>query len=301
MGKVYEFSEIAGNRIPRASDFARAKAIVLNELGEVARNGEIYGAKVFGSVANGIPNERSDFDLLIITEHDGVLRSLKQIFESVRDETNVCVEPLVIDKDFAVQGLHSIEDLFLDHIRGIPNEGNVAGLDPMEIMQSFGLPATIVHEQYLAQKLRRLREGLFTYSHTDRIRVLQRALEAPINVGRRTLQVLSGKGEDVLHDDRKPTVVRTFRDVFKDTPLITGFERLLSNDSFYTDYLQDTLQGNVSEQEYEAKVNLLASECIPQAITWTADLSRIFINRLEGNLRDSEGNRATSSNRERYP
>ena len=259
MGKVYEFSDIAGNRVPKPDNFIEAKTTVLTELSDLASRGEIYGAKIFGSVAKGAPNERSDFDLLVITSKDTALGQLRDIVARIRNQTNVDIEPLVVDEEFAARGFHSIEDLFLDHIRDIPVEGNVAGRDPMEIIRSFGLPVAIVHKQYLAQKLRRLREGVFTHSNADRIKILQRALEAPVNVGRRTLQVLFSLRDIVLSDDRKPAVIQAFRKTFQNTNLMLPFEYLLDRDNFYTAYLRETMQRNVSEQEYQTTIATLVT------------------------------------------
>jgi predicted nucleotidyltransferase len=186
MGKIFNYADIENHRVPTRDDFMTARSQALASLGKLARDGGIYGAKVFGSVANGTPSERSDFDLLVVTERADVLPALKSTFEAIHTNIRVVIDPIVIARDFAVRGFHSVDLFFLQHIQALPNEGNVAGYDPMEVMRPIDLPKTKIHELYLAQKVRRLREGVFAYSEVDRYRVLQRALEAPINVGRRT-------------------------------------------------------------------------------------------------------------------
>ena len=301
MGKVYKFSDIADNHVPQADDFARAKTMALDELSRLVFCGSIYGAKVFGSVAKGTPNERSDFDLLVITQDDLVLEALKEIFETIVAQTKVEIEPIVVSKEFAKRGFHSIEDLFLDHIRSIPNDGNVAGNDPLEILKPFDLPSAKVHEQYLAQKIRRLKEGFFTNSEVDRNRVLQRALEAPVNVGRRTLQVLPQLGYPIeIEDDSKQTIIHVFQETFKNTILMPGFNFLLDKDEEYTLFLKEAVTGNVLQEEYEHAVSYLAEQCIPQAITWTSEISLIYMNLLEGSQRFQEGSATLRRGKESF-
>lgn len=301
MGKVYSFSDIVNKKIPKSEDFVKAKKIVLDELSKFAEEGEIYGAKIFGSVAKGTPNERSDFDLLIVTEQNASLTLLKNIFENVRDQTNVGIEPLVIDRKFAEKGFHSIDNLFLEHIRSIPDENNIAGLNPLNILKPFDLPILEVHKQYLAQKLRRLREGVFTYSEIDKLRVLQRALEEPVNLGRRTLQVLPCLGYPLeMEDDGKQNVIKLFQETFGTTSLINEFNTLLQHDKNYTSYLIEALKGTMTQYNYETKINSLVQECIPRAIAWTSDMSLTYIKFLEGNNRLEEGSIAPRGHKELF-
>lgn len=301
MGKIYYYSAIAQRTVPKPNDFTVAKYQVLDDLTQLAERGGIWGAKVFGSVAKGTPYERSDFDLLVVTEEDSSLQVLRDIFEEVKQTTRVEIEPIVVSRTFSERGFHSIDDLFLDHIRSIPNEGNIAGSDPLTVVKPFNLPSTKVHEQYLAQKLRRLREGVFTYSEADRYKVLRRALEGPINVGRRTLQVLPYFGYPMeLQDDGKQEVIRRFRETFGGTSLQSGFDSLLEQDRDYTAFLREAIQGRVDMYEYEARLQSMIRDCIPQAITWTSDISLMYSDLLEGNARHKEGNSHYSMGKEHY-
>lgn len=277
MGKVYEFETIQGGRVPTVDDFSAVKQLVLTGLAAFVNSDEVYGAKVFGSVAKGSPNERSDFDLVVITEEDGSLTALKELFMGVSSASRVEIEPIVISRVFAKRGFHTIEDLFLDHIRSIPNDGNMVGQNPINVLIPAGLDARIAYKQYLASKLRRLKEGLFTYSELDRNRVLQRALEAPVNVGRRLLQVLSHLGEPInLSDDGKQEVIRAFQEKFNGTTLIPGFEFLLEQDNRYTAYLRQAVIREITQQDYEAHIREVSNECIEAAIDWTSKVSLYY-------------------------
>lgn len=283
MGKIFEFADIANNRVPKPGDFAKVKTFVLTELSHLAEAGKIYGAKVFGSVAKGTPSERSDFDLVVITDRDKNTSPLQEMFKDIKDRTNIGIEPIVVDKEFAKKGLHSIDGLFLEHIRSVSNDDNVAGSNPLDILKAFDLSPTKIHEQYLVQKLRRLNEGVFSYSELDRNRVLQRALEAPVNTGRRMLQVLTYMGYDFkMHDDSKKAVIKHFGEVFGETSLQEGFNFLLQADQSYTTLLKESLQGLVSEEAYCTKINLLAQKCLPKAIDWVSEISFVHNKLLEG-------------------
>jgi hypothetical protein len=301
MGKVYEFSEIANNRVPKTEDFLKAKELVLKELSNFVKSGEIYGAKVYGSVAKGTPNERSDFDLVIIAETDSCSDALRQVIDGIFDETHVDIDPISIKKSFALRGFHSIDEPFLRHIKSINNNGNIVGNDPLDVLKPFDLPITKVHEEYFAQKVRRLKEGLFTNSEIDRHRVLQRALEAPVNIGRRLLDALPCLGYPFdLKDDSKQAVIKSFQEIFGNTKLLDGFKSLTEQDKQYTLFLKDTLKGLVSRSEYESKISALSKDCISQSVSWVSDLSEVYLGLLEGNQRLPEGNISMHPGKERF-
>lgn len=290
MGKVYEFEEIAEHKVPRTDDFLTAKEMALKSLSALAEKGMIHGAKVFGSVAKGTPSERSDFDLLIVTLHDQSLISLQNIFADIRMETNVGIEPLVVSEEFAKRGDHSVDLMFMEHLANIPNEGNVAGLDPMTILKPSGdLPPTMVLKQYLIQKLRRFREGVFVDSKSDQYKLLQRALEEPVNLGRRILQILPHIDIPLkMPDDGKKEVIGLFRETFKNSGLINGFNDLLVQDSAYTSLLKNSLQGLVNEDGYEYSLSQLF-RAVPQALKWTTEVTHTYTALLEGNRKTIEG------------
>ena len=290
MGKVYEFSEIAEHRVPLPLDFLTAKKLALDNLSVSVRNGEIYGAKVFGSVAKGTPNERSDFDIVIITENDTALAFLKEKFTAIKARTRVGIEPIVVSREFAENGNHSIDLLFLKHIRSISDEDNVVGRNPLDVLNPCSdLPPTLVLKQYLIQKIRRFSEGAFVDSKEDSNRLLQRALEEPVNLGRRILQILPQVGQPLdMKDDGKKEVIELFRETFRNTPLIYEFSSLVEKDAAYTNLLRKALQGVVLQKEYEIEISKLSSS-IPQALNWTNEVMRSYVKLLEGNKKGIEG------------
>lgn len=291
MGKIFTFDEIHDGLVPSQEDFVAAKMQTLEALAHMATVGDIAGAMIFGSVAKGTPSERSDFDLLVITEEERHLREMRDAFDAIYQNTHVGIEPIIIPKNLAERGFHTMDESFFLHLQNAPVEGNVVGQHPLGLMSPFRLPLTKVHEQYLIQKLRRLREGIFTHSEADEYRVLQRALEAPINTGRRTLQALDALGaiDATLKDDGKAGVRNLFRDVFNGTSIGDGFNNLLQQDEAYSSLLKAALSNDISRQDYEDSMHAITDIAIPQAINWVSEVSTAYISALEGNKIGIEG------------
>jgi hypothetical protein len=300
MGKVFTFEDIQEGRIPDSDNFKIAKTTVVDRLSAIHAKGMIEGAMVFGSVAKGTPNLRSDFDLLVVTNSDTVDPLIKSTFDEVYASTNVAIEPIIIPLEYARCGWHSLDRSFYSHFAQLPEQGNVVGTHPLRMISPSDKPLSEAHKEYLIQKLRRLREGVFTYSWNDKLKVLQRALEAPVNTGRRTLRTLSAVGQldTDLVDDGKASVIREFRTTFSSSSLMDGFNTLLSKDARYTDLLTEALTGQINESQYNSAVNKLSNEAIPLAIFWVNEVSHFYMQALEGNPLHPEGN-PYSGNKER--
>jgi predicted nucleotidyltransferase len=278
MGKLFSPGEIRNGLVPTTADFFSAKSYILDGLESLVQEGSVIGATVFGSIAKGTPSVRSDFDLLVITESEAVTPHLKDLCDFVDEKTHIGVDPIHIPRDLAAQGLHTIDRSFTTHLRDVPTTGNTVGIPPLELLKPHPMPLPQVHSQYLIQKLRKLRRGLYSGSEEDRLRVMQRALEAPINTGRRTLQVLSylGAGGYSPQDDGKQSVIRDFRSMFGDSALLNGFNDLVHRDSLYTLTLSEALSGKISLDEYAGELHRLSQEVIPLAISWVSDVTNMY-------------------------
>jgi hypothetical protein len=292
MGKIFTFDEIAGHKVPGVLDFKAAKTLTFNALAPLISEGEVLGAMVFGSVAKGTPSPRSDFDLLIITASEQTDKLLKPIFNDIYKHTNVAVEPIVVTEEFARNGWHTLDESFYLHFEQIPTDGNVIGENPLNIMEPFKDPLPDVHRHYLIQKIRRLTDSIHAYTEDDELKILQRALEAPVNTGRRTLQSLRYLGEISMYtplDDNKSSVIEAFRQHFANTPLIEGFNAILAQDQAYSQLLFDTSRGDVTRQQYDSKLKSLIENVIPQAKSWEGQIIRAYMPLLEGNPTNPEG------------
>ena len=292
MGKIYDYSDIANHNIPCPKDFALTKQLILEGLSAQVEKGEVLGAKVFGSVALGKPSVRSDFDLVVILEDEKANAGLIDCVERVHEKTHVEIEPVAISKSFAEQGLHNIDRLYYGHIISVPSDGNEVGQPIVSILKPLSTPIVEVHKQYLTQKVRRFRSGLFTHSESQKNQTLQRALEAPANIGRRMLQTLSWMGlitTQVDVDDSKSIVYSEYRRIFGNSDTFQrGFDFLVLKDAEYVNVLRDAMQGKTTQQEYEAYIKDTYQECIPQAIAWTSELLSLHSGLIEGNTVSKE-------------
>lgn len=300
MGKIFTFEEIQEGLVPKPENFIHAKKQTLDGLLQLVNNGEVVGAMVYGSVAKGTPSERSDFDLLVITYIEDQNTGLESLLKRVFQDTKVAVEPIVIPEPLATKGLHTIDESFAISLRQVPREGNVIGQNPSDILVPFNFPLVRVHELYLTQKLRKLREGKFARSQSDKLHALQRALEAPANTGRRTLQALHilGAIDKMLVDDGKRHVTELFRDIFNNTPFVDGFNTLLQQDAGYSQLLREALDGNVSHDEYDRELNNLTDIAIPTALKWEYAIATLYRRLIEEGKHSIEGNSSVYKNRE---
>lgn len=301
MGKLFSFAEIQQGMVPNRDDFRTAKTTVMHGLKQAVTDGEILGGLVYGSVAKGTPSERSDFDLLVITPSEKHPEVFNDLLNGIFYATRISIEPVVIPEDLARKGIHTIDESFYLHLKNSTMDENIAGQNPTDMLVPYSMPLIKVHEQYLAQKMRRLREGMFTHSETDKLRVLQRALEAPINTGRRTLQAFHALGvtNELPDDDGKGEVINSCNRLFKDSGLINNFNTLLFQDAYYTELLRETVKKNIREEEYNREINELSKTAVPAALQWCHDIATLYSRLLEGANPNTEGKWSTYTSRER--
>jgi hypothetical protein len=309
MGKIYDYSDIENYRVPNSDGFVKAKTLVMDRLSEFVREGVVLGAKVYGSVAFGTHNERSDFDLLVITkndltlENDITLEILKNIFDDIYEKTSVDIEPkTVLDKSSAETGDHTINKIFYDNIGMAPNEGNIVGENPLEILMPANVTQFDSHEQYLIKKRETFKGGFLSRSSDEKCKSLQRALEAPVNMGREMLQMFPYLGyPDVLKDISKKAVNAKFTEIFGlTTNLSVGFRDLQTYDQDYSHTLSEALNGSMRRNEYKDYVDYLSETCIPIAINWTKAMKLANRKLVEGNYIFPEGNAVSHGGKESF-
>ena len=104
------------------------------------------------------------------------------------------------------------------------------------------------------------------------------------------MHVLKHLGVNVeIGDDGKQSVIEAFRNRFKNTELIDGFNFLLTNDDGYSSFLKETMRGGIRRESYDKFVNLLGEECNLTAISWEYKISRMYGIILDGKLDPQEG------------
>jgi len=271
MGKIYSWERIENGNIPTPDQFSCAKRFVLDELLKFVPE-DIYGAKVFGSVAKNSPSNRSDFDLLVLINNEGVFGELNNLVQEIKKETEVEVEPLVLTIDQAKQGLHTIDPNFYRHFQKIPNEGNLVGSDPLNMVQPFSESQEKFLIDYLRQKLRRFNQGGFDSSETEELNLIQRVLESPIAIGRKVISLLREKNkfEWDEDDDGKKSVIRNYKRLMDGLEIDTSdFDQIVSIDQKYNVFLKESLEQKHDRREYRQFLDDIKTESLPLARNWT--------------------------------
>ncbi len=291
MGRVYTFHEIKDGKIPKPADFLNAKKELYTFLDTLYTRGLITGGKMFGSVAIDKAGPRSDLDVVIIGSPGTIFEIIGHTCAEIYTKHSVGVEPILIDPYLGEQGLHPLDYFFLESVKNIPSDGNLVGIDPGKLLRVPELTVFQTHTSYLTQKLRRFsRANLDLYGNPpfDRNKELQRALEAPISIGRRSLQVLDCMGiTGTLTTDSKISVINQFLQETALSELHSGFVGLLSLDAQYTQLLEDQLHKPVAAEYEEALCNLY-SRAIPAAFEWTLAVCKQYQESMEGKLVETQ-------------
>ena len=286
MGRIFTYDEVASGQIPQ---FALAKSLLFEGLPKISG---FIGAKIYGSVGLGTPNKRSDLDMILVVEGQSVQDEVDNLARSITDKTAVHFELTQILRKLAEVGLHSIDCSFYANIASIPEEGNIIGQNPLEILTVEQNSLIAINKGYLNAKIKKLGESCRAQTEADKYKGLQRALEVPVNAGRRVLQTLNDFDPSIpfKQEDGKIEVVRNFRHTFFGLPhILNSFELLLAMDTEYSAYLEHSLRETPSKEDYDEVVSRLFLECVPLARDWTEELCFWFGKTIEGSEKNIEG------------
>src|SRR5665213_1540234 len=282
MGRIFSYQEVAAGQVPNSEDFELARDTFIEAASECI---DIDGSFVYGSVAIGAANRRSDFDSFVALAEDcpRSYSAAKFIVQCVREKTgyNIPILPVVHPRSALEIGHHDLDRFFGQHLSS--SYRVVEGNDPAEYISFPDQPARDVLADYLFQKKRRLTN---TYTSTDPLDVeeggLQRMLELPPAVGRKTLQALAETGiidEAVERSADKAAVLTASRSLFEQHGLAQGFDVLVSTNKDYDDLLDETLAGDVDKDTYEDMLRNLHSR-LPDAIIWIEQIAKILVPKL---------------------
>ena len=155
MGKVFSYEEISNGAIPDHRSFSLA----LSNFEVLSKNaieaGVIDGSFVYGSVALGVVNRRSDFDSFIALSSGTPSRYefVKSLYAVINKRApTVPLTPMVYPKRALSSGHHEIDRFFGQHLSS--NHRIVYGNDPASYMLYTQQPAGDILAAYLAQKKR---------------------------------------------------------------------------------------------------------------------------------------------------
>jgi hypothetical protein len=293
MSRVFSYEEIRDGRVPGSNVFDIALANFEEFSQNAVDNGIIDGSFVYGSVALGVANRRSDFDNFISLT-DGCVHSyntVKNFFASVVElNPSIPTTPMVYAKQALRQGRHEIDRFFGQHLAC--DHRVVIGNDPATYIKYSDQPAGDILTNYLAQKKRRLTN---TYVSPEPLDLrdgcgLQRMLELPAAVGRKVVQALVEVGdtdEPLGNSADKLAVIQKARKVmgqelvvprFKEL-IISMFDELVRSNADYDELLDAALNDDVSKTEYESEIIGLFNN-LPMAIEWLNYVELAILPRL---------------------
>jgi hypothetical protein len=300
MGRIITPGEIHDGLTPSFNDFVYARGDVLDLAGPLVRSGDIVGLKIYGSVAQLAlpaqqrttqpPSVRSDLDVFVVTKTLEALHALRGIFEDIAQDRHVYIEAAIVNEERARSGDHLINPFLLRHMRSVP-PGNVVGDDPSLVLTPQARRPEDIYRDYLRDKIESLlRNSVSPWQH-NRTHALQRSLEAPVNVGRTTLDAYRYLFGDHPSDrnEGKAAVVLGMKQLFRVGKLVDLSDGLLQADRAYDEMLSRALEGDVSLEAYSRYVGNLERYCIPRAVSFVSGLDEHFVSLLEGSRHSIEG------------
>lgn len=281
MGRVFSYEAVAAGKVPRPDDFDRARKLFLERVGEESTGGAIDGGFIFGSVCRGTADLRSDFDALIALR-DGSPHSYKtarDITQYIADDSGgkILIEPIVYSKSTLATGQHELNQLFGQHL--LSGFRLVEGNDPATYITFPDMQVRDVLADYIYQKARKLSNKYVTSDPREVAdNGLQRMLELPNSLGRKTLQVLSIAGhlEEAAEASEKTAIFQQSDELFRRYDLHEGFRDLANANDMYTELLREAIDGQVDKQTYD-DVLVGLHDKMPAAIEWTRAVGRVIL------------------------
>lgn len=294
MGRIFSYEEIAEGRLPTPETFTNTHQVFSELAHEGIQDGWLDGAFVYGSVALGLANPRSDFDaFLALTDSTlEVFVAAKQLISETLDSCNrtIPMAPNVQPVRALEAGRHEMDRFFGKHLCG--DNRIVYGNDPASYISFAPLPADQILADYIFHKRRRLTDAYTATSPHDASEDsgIQRLLELPTSIGRKLLPALEEVGiigeQPEMGAHKKAVQART-RTLLASENLEEGFDQLLEFDQLYSDLLHAASQGSVSKEAYDDEIHGLHSG-IPVAITWLSKLEESLLVKLDPNTERSQ-------------
>lgn len=232
MGKVFTPEEVAFSQIPQIGAHQQAATFIMDTLvGKTVPDG-LEGALIYGSVPDGMSSLRSDVDFLVAYDPNFTtcLDDVAGAVQVAQDQYHVPVELTALSTRDIQQGWHGIDPLFLRHLLRAQNRGRFCYGQPASLLDDSVGTYNISRQQafdtmrdYCREKTEKFAKAVANDRYIDP-HLLQRALEAPKNIGRKVLY-LTHADTSVLAGQE---IVSEFVD-FVDKLLYPGMGRLESN------------------------------------------------------------------------
>lgn len=286
MGRIFSYEEITEDRLPTAESFHDAQKVFSELVADGINESWLDGAFVYGSVALGLANRRSDFDsfLALANNKPAVYDAAKELINSVQDSSRglISIVPIVQPRQALKAGRHEMDRFFGQHLSS--DFRLVQGNDPADYTSYAPTSASEILSSYLFQKKRRMTNAYTSSSPLDFRdgNGIQRMLELPPAVGRKALQALAEIGyidEAIDKSADKTAVLARTRSFLVDEGVEEGFDQLMQLDRAYYDLLTQTLKGGVTKETYNEEIEGLHAQ-MPVAITWLDNVEQILLPKL---------------------
>lgn len=239
MGRVFTFEKLSSGEYPQPEDFERAVDVFQDLTSQYPRN-VIDGAFIYGSVAIGAANKRSDLDLFFSVGEPSHIGAVRHVVRRVHTETEdvIPIVPIVQTRPNLEAARHEMDRFFGQHLSS--EHRIIVGNDPAEYVTYSQEPAYDIMARYIAQKRRRLTNAFIGKPDEIENGGLQRMLELPTAIARKALQALAevDKGvEPVEKSADKAELARRGLELMQDYGLADTFEQIIRIDGQYTNLL----------------------------------------------------------------
>ncbi len=262
MGKVFTWIQVEGDYIPKPANFSK----VVESLHRVLPvEPSITDAMICGSVARKEFTCRSDIDCVVVYDSFKRRQALHVMGELSRWADALHVPLNFIPCSTAVRGtrMHHLSPSFLEHLKATATAGFLKGRPLEGWAQSVTRQEGV--EEYLRFKLHKLEARWAEYPAMDELsqaRFLQKCLEAPIHVARRTLAWFGP-----LSGDSKIAIQKQYRDAMPQA-LYMQLSGLLVLDGQYSEELQQQLE-SPSHANYYLMLELIQQRA-PEVIEFVS-------------------------------
>ena len=282
MGKVFSVEEInnAPETIPSAADFEAAISNFEEAVNREVDQGALSGAMIYGSVAIRAYSLRSDFDCLI-TPYEHSLDSqaaIDRVITATNPSGKIDVSSITHSKTRLASGMHEIDRYFGNHLTG--DSRLVFGEDSADYMRFPDYGPYIHLISYIRHKKRSVATA-FSPDAKEHHKGLQKILELPLAVGRKTLRALDElEGTHFATSDsaNKERITPASMELFDTLGLANTPQSLIELSQHYNLALSNVLSGELSQQEYEVVLKRIATAGI-DATNWLDKLDTVITDR----------------------
>ncbi|QQS22355.1 hypothetical protein IPM09_02320 [Candidatus Saccharibacteria bacterium] len=265
MGVIYSTEAVSRGHLPKPGAHSEAASELLAALFGADQHPSLLAGMIYGSVALGNENLRSDIDVFVLYDAAAAVEALATVSRCVREvsgqhHTVFEVHASPHHRNYAQIDDYAIDDMIGSHLRSIAEHnnrwvrGDIASYLASPPMGSEAIIAGARHA--IAHKSFKFAKALC--SEFD-LASLQRAYEFPSTVGRRALDIISLVDNSYRVDrgwrSHLQAATRSYlADTIGDTALVESHDALVSGNNRYTTLLERAIAGDVSENEYDSEL-----------------------------------------------